>query len=136
MAAREIMGFFTSPDETLFFIVRKNQKPFQLNSPIGLPYYDGPLTILINAGTGSAAETFSGVLQKKNRAELIGQKTAGSAYLKSIYDFEDGSALIMITSRTFHHDREVFPKDGITPDITIQENEDALQIAIDRIKTL
>lgn len=127
LAAREILGFFMPQNDFLFAIARKKQKPVMLASPNQSIRYEGPVTLLVNHKTGSAAEMFSGVLRSKKRAKLIGQKTAGATYLKSIYDFEDKSMIFMITSLTFLPDKSVFPKDGLTPDILLKENEDALQ---------
>ena len=105
-----------------------------LTSP-GQPItYKGPMAVLVNHGTGSASETLSGVLQSKRLAEIIGQQTAGAVYLKNIYDFEDNSALFMITSLTYYPDRRAFAYNGITPDIAVPEKADALQIALEHIR--
>lgn len=127
LAAREILGYFLKPNDFLFAIARKRQKPVMLASPPKEALYQGPVFILVNNRTGSAAEMFSGVLQSKKIAKLYGVKTAGATYLKSIYDFEDKSMIFMITSLTFFPDRSVFPKDGLIPDITLAESDDAMQ---------
>lgn len=98
-----------------------------LTSPAKKELFEGSLYILVNSKTGSAAEMMSGVLQRKGVAKLVGEKTAGATYLKSIYDFEDKSMIFMITSLTFFYDRAVFPKNGLTPDILLDANTDSLQ---------
>ncbi len=130
LAAREILGFFLPQDDLLFAIARKKQRPVMLTAPAQPVSYKGLITILVNHETGSAAEMFSGILQTKKIAQLIGQKTAGATYLKSIYDFDDGSMVFMITSLTYFYDRRVFPSDGLTPDIILTEDQDNLKFAL------
>src|SRR5205085_1609025 len=116
----------------LFAIARKKKPPVMMTSPSHEIAFKGPIDILINHGTGSAAEMFSGVMQAKKRAKLIGSTTAGATYLKSIYDFEDKSSIFMITSLTFFFDRRVFPENGLTPDIQVQDNDDALAASVQK----
>jgi carboxyl-terminal processing protease len=130
LAAREILGYFLPANDQLFAIVRKRKPPVMLTAPSKEVAYDGPIEILVSHGTGSAAEMFSGVMQAKKRAKLVGNTTAGATYLKGIYDFEDKSALFMITSLTFFFDRRVFPENGLTPDLLLNDNDDALTAAI------
>ena len=128
LAAREILGYLTPANDPLFTIARKSQRPLMLLSPKTKEHFSGEIVVLVDENTASAAEMMSGVLQAKNRAVLVGQKTAGSTYLKSIYDFQDGSMIIMITSLTFYFDRRPFPEDGLTPDRILEKGEDPLQV--------
>ena len=104
-----------------------------LSSPAKEWAYTGPVYLLVDKKTGSAAEMLSGVLQAKKRGILAGQKTAGATYLKSIYDFDDGSMVFMITSLTFFPDRRVFPKNGLIPDIILDETIDSFQFVQNKI---
>ena len=126
LAAREILGYFLPQNDFLFAISRKKQRPVMLTAPLKPIRIDAPATVLVNERTGSAAEMFSGLLQAKKIATLVGQKTAGATYLKSNYDFEDGSMLFMITSLTFFFDRRVFPANGLTPDVPLDKKIDSL----------
>lgn len=47
--------------------------------------FEGPLVILVDEGTASAAETFTAALQESGRATVVGQTTAGSA-LPSVFE--------------------------------------------------
>lgn len=133
LAAREMLGFFLPPNDPLFAVARKKKKPVMLAAPAQPISYRGPMTVLVDEKTGSAAETLSGLLQAKGVATLVGHRTAGATYLKSIFDFDDGSLLFMITSLTFFYDRRVFPADGLTPDVTVEDGGDILRSALDRI---
>ena len=134
LAAREILGYFLPKDDLLFAIARKKMRPVMLTAPSQPLQYHGPVTLLINKKTGSAAEMFSGMMQAKKIADLVGEKTAVATYLKSIYDFEDGSLIFMITSLTFFYDRRVFPADGLTPDTVLAGETDGLSFVLDKIR--
>lgn len=128
LAAREILGYFTPVNDPLFTIARKKQKPVMLTSPITKEKFTGMIDILVDETTASAAEMMSGVLQAKKLARIIGHRTAGATYLKSIYDFSDGSMIFMITSLTFFFDRRVFPSEGLTPDILLTNTQNPMEI--------
>ncbi|MCG3175487.1 MAG: putative CtpA-like serine protease [Candidatus Omnitrophica bacterium] len=130
LAAREVLGYFLPPNDPLFAIARKRQRPVLLTAPPQPLRYGGQTLVLVNERTGSAAEVLSGILQAKGIARLIGSKTAGGAYLKGVHDFEDGSMVFMVTSLTFLYDRRVFPADGIVPDSPLPPGVDALRTAL------
>ena len=56
---------------------------------------DIPLVVLVNTGTGSAAEILSGALQDARRAQLIGEKTFGTGTVLKQFPLHDGSALLL-----------------------------------------
>jgi len=87
-------------------------------------HYDGPMVILINKKSGSAAELFSGILQRRGRAALIGTNSAGQVMLKSMFHFQDKSMVLLITARGHHSDGKVFSFDGLVPNKSISENEE------------
>lgn len=130
LAAREILGYFLPTNDPLFAIARKKQRPVLLTAPTQPLRYEGRVSVLINARTGSAAEVLSGILQAKGLARLVGARTAGGAYLKGVHDFEDGSMIFMVTSLTFLYDRRVFPADGLQPDVALPAGVDALQTVL------
>jgi len=55
--------------------------------------YTGKLTVLVDAGTQSAAEILAGALQEGGRARVFGRKTAGSVLLMLRRKLADGGEL-------------------------------------------
>ncbi len=83
-----------------------------------------PLVVLIGPATESYAEVFSGALQGKGRAKLIGQPSAGNIETLLRHDFEDGS-VAWIAQETFRlPDGSGWEGVGLQPDTNIEANWD------------
>ena len=118
LAAREISSFFLKAGDLFAYFQKKGQDKAELDVP-AIPdeyKYDGPLVILVNKDSGSASELFSGVLQSKGRAVLMGENTAGQVMLKSMFAMDDKSMLLLITSRGHYPDGRTFSFNGLDPD--------------------
>jgi len=104
--------------------------------------YHGPLAVLANGGSASASEIFSGALQDHGRATVIGEKTFGKGSVQKLFylDSQDGAALKLTqakyylpSGRTPH--RTDWKADseksdgGISPDVTIQPDEESFWFA-------
>ncbi len=118
LAAREISAFFLEPNENFAYFQKRGEAKAWLRVPaIPSKYrYQGPMAILVNKKSGSASELFSGVLQKKGRAQLFGEKTAGRVLLKSMFYLSDGSMMALVTGRGHFPDGSLFPYTGLIPD--------------------
>lgn len=132
LAAREISSFFLPPGDDFAYFQKKGRPKALLDVP-RIPdkfHYHGPLVILIDKKSGSASELFSGILQRKGRAVLMGTNSAGQVMLKSMFHFDDESMLLLITSRGYHSDGRPFSFDGLSPDRRIEDAEvDVLEYA-------
>ena len=98
--------------------------------------YPGPVAVLVNKESGSASELFSGILQKNKRAVLIGTNTAGKVLLKSMFNFDEDSMLLLITARGHFADGEVFDFNGLVPDYAVQdEKADLIRYAAEKLQS-
>jgi len=132
LAAREIASFFLPGGGEFAYFQKRDQPKASLDVPV-IPdqyKYDGPMAILVDEGSGSSAELFSGILQRRHRAVLLGKNTAGQVFLKSMFPFEDESMLLLVTARGHHPDGAVFSFSGLTPDRLVEEGE-----SVDLIQT-
>jgi carboxyl-terminal processing protease len=123
LAAREISAFFLKGGDEFAYFQKRNAPKIDLDVPdIGPQYqFTGPMVILVDADTGSAAELFSGIMQFRRRAVVLGVNTAGQILLKSLFPMDDGSSIALVTARTYYPDGHVFGFDGITPDKIIND---------------
>jgi len=132
LAAREISSFFLKGGQEFASFMRKGDKFSTMDVPtLSEEYrYYGPMVILINKDSGSAAELFSGILQRHGRAFLMGTNSAGQVMLKSMFHFNDGSMALFITARGHYPDGSVFEFEGLTPDkAVLDENVDLVDYA-------
>lgn len=132
LAAQEISGFFLTPEDQFTYFKWKDRPPAKLYVP-QLPEkyrYHGDVAILVNEKSGSASELFTGIMQWRKRAVVIGKNTAGQVFLKSMFDFDDQSMLLLVTARGHRPDGEVFSFNGVAPDvIEPQTQEDLIHYA-------
>ncbi|MDE2491633.1 MAG: S41 family peptidase [Elusimicrobia bacterium] len=79
------------------------------------PYEDLPFVILINGGTASAAEIFTGAMQDHRRAVVIGQRSYGKASVQSLIPLSDGSGLRLTVAHYFTPNGRMIHRDGKNP---------------------
>jgi carboxyl-terminal processing protease len=132
LAAREISAFFLPPNEEFAYFQKRDLPESRLSVP-EIPErfrYTGDVVILVNEKSGSASELFTGILQSRGRAVVMGENTAGQVFLKSMFPFADDSMVVLVTARGHYPDGRVFSFDGITPDQpTDSQREDLLEYA-------
>ena len=87
--------------------------------------FTGPMVILVNKDSGSASELFTGVLQRRGRATVMGRNTAGQVMLKSMFNFDDQSMVVLITARGHFPDGKTFSFQGVTPDQPVPSEHDS-----------
>jgi len=136
LAAQAISAFFLKPNEQFAYFQKKDRPRAFLHVP-EIPAelrFHGPIAILVNEKSGSSSELFSGILQRRGRATLIGQNTAGQVFLKSMFYFSDNSMVLLVTARGHHPDGKVFSFSGVTPDVK-SDRDDLIDFAADYLIT-
>jgi len=143
LAVHEISGIFLSPHKNLFYYKKKNIEEFGLRSPESDIRYENKLIIVVDEKSGSASELFAGTMKTYRRALIMGKSpTAGLAELKSIFDFDDGSIVAMLTGQAYIFDGTLIDRNGISPDLIIPKDTEnienyilkQIQISLKKIK--
>ncbi len=91
----------------------------------------------MNEGSASASEVVAEALQDSHRATILGTKTFGKGSVQTIIKLEDGSGLKLTTAKFYAPSGRSINKVGVTPDITVENTEDAdkqLESAINILK--
>lgn len=100
---------------------------------IGSPETQDPLVILIDAGVNSAAEGLAGALQKRERATIIGETSAGNVEAVMPFCLRDGSQAWIATGVLAPIGGPTWEGVGVIPDIAVSSAE-ALKVAIRFLK--
>jgi carboxyl-terminal processing protease len=97
---------------------------------IGQIATDAPLAILIDKDVNSAAEGLSGALQRKGRATIIGETSAGNVEAVLPFCLRDGSQAWIATGVLAPIGGPTWEGVGVVPDIEVKA-ESALEKAIE-----
>ncbi|MCF7917779.1 S41 family peptidase [Candidatus Gracilibacteria bacterium] len=87
-------------------------------------FLDVPLIVLVNQGSASASEIFSGAIQDHKRGVLLGQKTFGKGSVQNVIPLSDGSSLKVTIAEWLTPSGRSIQEKGIDPDEVIERSED------------
>jgi len=82
-----------------------------------------PVVVLVNGGSASAAEIFSGALQDAKRGKIVGEKTFGKGTVQDVVDLPGGSGLHVTIAKWLTPKGNSIQRVGITPDVTIERTQ-------------
>lgn len=78
-----------------------------------------PLVVLVNEGSASASEIFTGAIQDHKRGIIVGTKTFGKGSVQTILPLPEGAGLRMTTARYYTPSGRSIQATGITPDVEV-----------------
>lgn len=94
------------------------------------PRYEKPLFVLVNRGTASAAEAFAFSLQKHGRAKVVGQRSAGGAFMNSWYPVNQHLYISVSTGApTWPGTHLTWETTGVQPDHIVQQGGELAAVA-------
>ncbi|MEX2028126.1 MAG: S41 family peptidase [Candidatus Curtissbacteria bacterium] len=82
-----------------------------------------PMGVLVNGGSASAAEIFSGAIADNNRGKLVGEKTFGKGSVQDVVPFPGGSSLHVTFAKWLTPKGTSIHDVGITPDVIIEAGD-------------
>lgn len=96
-------------------------------------YYSSPgditdkaiIVTLINKGSASASEILAGALQDLKRSLIMGSKSYGKGSVQTSIPLQNGYGLKLTTAYFYTSLGNIIQKEGITPDVIFEENEEA-----------
>lgn len=100
-SAVEVAGMLLAPGQRVFSTRGRTADSFQdyRASRDGL-HFDGPLVVLINSGSASAAEIVAGAVQDHDRGLVIGEASFGKGVVQTIYPVRD-AGLALTTAKYY-----------------------------------
>jgi carboxyl-terminal processing protease len=70
-------------------------------SSSALDRFEGPLAVLVDGETASAAEMIAGALDRYRRAVLLGQPTYGKGCVQEYFEDDAGAGILRLTTRLY-----------------------------------
>lgn len=89
-------------------------------------YYDVPMVVLVNGYTASASEILAGAIQDDGAGLLVGTQTFGKGVVQGVMDLQDGTGVKITMAQYFTPSGASIQGVGLTPDVEIELNEDAV----------
>ncbi len=89
----------------------------------GTPLYRGKLIVLVNDGSASASEIFSGAIRDNKRGKLLGEKTFGKGSVQKFYNLEDNIGVTITISKYYTPSGISIHGKGIEPDYKVESEK-------------
>ncbi len=87
-------------------------------------YTDKPLIVLINKGSASASEIFSGAMKDNNRALIVGERSFGKGLVQEVNRLQGGAGINITVQRYLTPSGTDIHKKGIEPDVVVELTEE------------
>ncbi len=92
---------------------------------------DKPIVILINGGSASASEIFSGAMKDNQRALIVGENSFGKGLVQEINKLPDGSGVNITIQKYLTPNGTDINKKGIAPDVKVELTEEDIKVKND-----
>lgn len=83
-------------------------------------YTRGPLVVLLNEFSASAAELVAGALKDNGRGPIVGTRSFGKGSVQTILDLPDGAGLKLTTALYFTPRGRAIQAQGVEPDVLVE----------------
>jgi carboxyl-terminal processing protease len=80
-----------------------------------------PVVLLVDQSTARAGEVFAAALDGNKRAEMIGERTVGSAAKQKLVKLPDGSAMLLSYLRYLAPNGNAIHEKGLQPEVPVDE---------------
>ena len=114
----------SNQDEVLVKLVGRDGTPL-LSYPSTSNNLNLPMAVLVDQKTAGPAELFACDLRAFGKAVLVGMPTAGVGTAQQTFTLEDGSAVVLTTSKIIPYKSEPFHETGLNPDYEVALKADA-----------
>ena len=91
-----------------------------IDATAGADAIDTPVLLLTDYGTAGGAELFAASLTGAERAESVGQRTAGRVSLQKLRPLPDGSGLWLSWARYLHATGDALHRAGVEPAVAVE----------------
>lgn len=122
-SAQEVIGRFVNASQgPALYEDTSNAAGGEIAMPIvngAEPVYTGPLVVLVDGLTASAAEIVAGSLKDYDRALIVGRQTYGKGSVQRIFSFQDGSSMRVTVAEWLTPSRGRIQDVGVQPNVAV-----------------
>ncbi|WP_425262683.1 S41 family peptidase [Paenibacillus thermotolerans] len=119
-AVQDIAEQFVPKGKTIMHMEYKNGKREKTESKgTGKKY---PVVVLINKGSASASEILGAAIQESAGGVLVGETTFGKGLVQTTVQMKDNTGVKLTIAKWLTPDGDTINKQGITPDIVVEQN--------------
>ena len=86
-----------------------------------------PLVVLLNKGSASASEIFSGAMKDNKRAVLVGTQSFGKGLVQEINKLPNDSGINITIQKYLTPNGTDIHKKGITPDVVVELTDEQIK---------
>jgi len=110
---------FIPQGELMFKMKQLHSDEAELHISKVPPLWDGPVVLLVDGETGSAAEAFAACLRSRGRALVIGERTRGATVRYTQVQLDERTALRYASAEMLLPDGSSSFRKGIVPDFAV-----------------
>ncbi|MBP5215720.1 MAG: hypothetical protein J6039_04095 [Alphaproteobacteria bacterium] len=104
-------------NEIITYTAGRDNKNIHYYTSKDNPVYSGPLVVIMDGKTASAAEVLAAGLQEQSRAKLVGSHSFGKGTIQTVTQMSNGGKLVLTTEQFFTPSGKIIHKQGVEPDI-------------------
>jgi len=93
--------------------------------------FNGPLTVVIDRSTASAAEVIAAAVRDQKRGELVGERTFGTGSDQQLFKLSDEGALLITTAKYAPASGKAFMEEQVNPTVKVDRPVEAETILPD-----
>jgi len=87
-----------------------------------------PLVVLVDGGTGGAAEIAAAAIKDSKRGTLVGTHTFGTGSHQTLIALDGGAALLLTDAKYYSPSGKDLQTQGVAPDTTVSKNNNRLDL--------
>lgn len=114
--ARKVAEMLLPPGTPLEVEERRDGAAVVRSGPEGGLYTDRPLVVLVDEGTGSAAEALASALKGSGRATVVGDSTRGKGVSQAVRLLPGGFSILITAGQSFDTSGRPLQGRGVEPD--------------------
>jgi len=132
-----ILGDFIPKNSVIFMEESKGGMRIEHKVDRNGRLLDIPIVILVNEGSASASEIFTGAIQDYKRGQVVGMKTVGKGVEQKVLSLSDGSTLQVVFQKWLTPTgKNITKKEPITPDLIEEDYQKQEDKAFEILKNL